>query len=235
MSYNDYFGKNVTNISTEVSNTFVRKVMLNMIGGLLVTTLVPIYVFFINQGLMYTLAKYLNIVALGEIVLVFVLTLGLKKMSSGTARLLFYIYALMNGILLSSLTFIFQPVSILYTLAVTIIMFVVIGIYGYTTKEDLTKYGNFLTTGLITIIIISLINFFVKAPMLYWIGTILGVVIFSALIAFDINRIKDIASDMVGNDEETMKKLGIIGALNLYLDFINLFLYLLRIFGKKRD
>ncbi|MBM6876494.1 BAX inhibitor (BI)-1/YccA family protein, partial [Fusobacterium mortiferum] len=63
MSYNDYFGKNVTNISTEVSNTFVRKVMLNMIGGLLVTTLVPIYVFFINQGLMYTLAKYLNIVA----------------------------------------------------------------------------------------------------------------------------------------------------------------------------
>ncbi|MBM6823290.1 BAX inhibitor (BI)-1/YccA family protein, partial [Fusobacterium mortiferum] len=90
MSYNDYFGKNVTNISTEVSNTFVRKVMLNMIGGLLVTTLVPIYVFFINQGLMYTLAKYLNIVALGEIVLVFVLTLGLKKMSSGTARLLFY-------------------------------------------------------------------------------------------------------------------------------------------------
>ena len=108
-------------------------------------------------------------------------------------------------------------------------------IYGYTTKEDLTKYSKFLMTGLITIIIISLINIFIKAPMLYWVGTILGVVIFSGLIAFDINRIKYIAYNIAGSDEEMVEKMGIIGALNLYLDFINLFLYLLRIFGKKRN
>ena len=156
-------------------------------------------------------------------------------MSSVTARFLFYVYALMNGILFSSLAFVFHPISILYTLGVTTIMFVVIGVYGYTTKEDLTKYSKFLMTGLITIIIISLINIFIKAPMLYWVGTILGVVIFSGLIAFDINRIKYIAYNIAGSDEEMVEKMGIIGALNLYLDFINLFLYLLRIFGKKRN
>lgn len=235
MSYNDYFGKNITNISTEVSNTFVRKVMLNMIGGLIITTLVPVYVFFFNSQLLYTLAGYFKIIAFAELALVFFLSLGINKMSSGTARFLFYIYALMNGILFSSLAFVFQPMSILYTLGVAVIMFIVIGIYGYATKEDLTKYSKFLMTGLITIIIVSLINFFIKAPMLYWMGTILGVVIFSGLIAFDINRIKYIAYEIAGNDEEMVEKMGIIGALNLYLDFINLFLYLLRIFGKKRD
>lgn len=198
MNYNDYFERDVSNISTEVSNAFVRKVMLNMIGGLFITTLVPIYVFFFNSELVYTLARYFKLIALAEVALVFFLSLGINKMSS-------------------------------------VIMFIVIGVYGYTTKEDLTKYSKFLMTGLITIIIISLINIFIKAPMLYWVGTILGVVIFSGLIAFDINRIKYIAYNIAGSDEEMVEKMGIIGALNLYLDFINLFLYLLRIFGKKRN
>lgn len=235
MNYNDYFERDVSNISTEVSNAFVRKVMLNMIGGLFITTLVPIYVFFFNSELVYTLARYFKLIALAEVALVFFLSLGINKMSSVTARFLFYVYALMNGILFSSLAFVFYPISILYTLGVTTIMFIVIGVYGYTTKEDLTKYSKFLMTGLITIIIISLINIFIKAPMLYWVGTILGVVIFSGLIAFDINRIKYIAYNIAGSDEEMVEKMGIIGALNLYLDFINLFLYLLRIFGKKRN
>lgn len=113
-------------------------------------------------------------------------------------------------------------------------MFIVIAAYGYTTSEDLSNYGKYLMTGLISIIIMSVINFFLKAPFLYWIGTVLGIVIFSALIAYDVNRIKKIAFQMANGDEEAMNKLGIIGALNLYLDFINLFLYLLRIFGKKR-
>lgn len=235
MNYDDYFERNVSSISTEVSNTFVRKVILNMIGGLFITTLVPIYIFFFNSELIYTLVRYFKLIALAELALVFFLSLGINKISAASARFLFYLYALMNGILFSSLAFVFHPISILYTLGVTTIMFIVIGIYGYTTKEDLTKYSKFLMTGLITIIIISLINIFIKAPTLYWIGTIFGVVIFSGLIAFDINRIKHIAFEISGNDEEVMKKMGIIGALNLYLDFINLFLYLLRIFGKKRN
>lgn len=237
MNFNNYEGRvSYNEMDTEVSNSFIRKVFLNMIGGLVITTLVPIYVFFFNQELVNTLASYFKVIAIGEMALVFFLSLGINKMSSTTARLVFFIYSLMNGILFSSLAFVFHPITILYTLGVTVIMFVVIGIYGYTTKEDLTKYSKFLMTGLITIIIISLINLFIGAPLLYWAGTILGVVIFSGLIAFDINRIKYIAYEIAGNnDDEMVEKMGIIGALNLYLDFINLFLYLLRIFGKKRN
>lgn len=230
----DYENRVSYSIDTETSNTFVRKVFLNMIGGLLITLVVPIYIFFFNQAVLRTIIPYFKIIAIAELVLVFTLSLAINKLSSTAARLMFYLYSLMNGILFSSLAFIFDPISILYTLGVATIMFVVIGIYGYTTKEDLTKYSKFLLTGLITIVIISIINIFIKAPSLYWIGTILGVVIFSALIAFDINRIKYIAFNIAGNEED-MEKLGIIGALNLYLDFINLFIYLLRIFGKKRD
>lgn len=236
MNFNkNYYENEVSQLSTEVSNNFVRKVILNMIGGIFITTLVPIYVFFFNQELLYTLASYFKIIGIAELALVFFLSLGINKISSTTARLLFFLYSLMNGVLFSSLAFIFYPESILYTLAVTLVMFIVIAIYGYTTKEDLTKYSKFLMTGLITIIIISLFNFFFNLPTLYWIGTILGVVVFSGLIAYDINRIKYIAYEMADGDEEVIEKMGIIGALNLYLDFINLFLYLLRIFGKKRN
>lgn len=235
MNFNNYERGVSYNIDTEVSNTFVRKVFLNMIGGIFITALVPLYVFFFNPQILNVIVPYFKIIALAELALVFFLSLGINKMSATTARLTFYLYSLMNGILFSSLAFVFHPISILYTLGVTLIMFIVIGIYGYTTKEDLTKYSRFLMTGLITIIIISVINFFIAAPTLYWIGTILGVVIFSGLIAFDINRIKHIAYEIAGHDDEVVEKMGIIGALNLYLDFINLFLYLLRIFGKKRN
>lgn len=236
MNFNNYYERGVSNIDTEVSNSFVRKVILNMIGGLFLTILVPIYVFFFNPEIIYTLTRYFKLIAIGEVALVFFLSLGIRKISSTTARLTFYLYSILNGILFSSLAFVFHPVSILYTLGVTVIMFVVIAIYGYTTKEDLTKYSRFLMAGLITIIIISIINFFISAPTLYWVGTILGVVIFSGLISFDINRIKYIAYEIAnGDDQELVEKMGIIGALNLYLDFINLFLYLLRIFGKKRN
>lgn len=218
----------------EVTNSFLRKVFLNMIVGILITAAVPAYVFFFNQGLLYTIMSYFKIITFAELGLVFFLSLGINKMSSGTARLIFFIYSLMNGILFSSLAFVFDPISILYTLGVALVMFVVIAVYGYTTSEDLSHYGKYLITGLISIIIMSIINFFIKAPMLYWAGTILGIVIFSALIAYDVNRIKRLAYNIADGDREVIEKIGIIGALNLYLDFINLFLYLLRIFGKKR-
>lgn len=219
---------------TEITNGFLRKVFLNMIGGILVTIAIPAYIFFFNPELLYSIVPYFKIITFAELGLVFFLGLGINKMSSSTARIMFYIYSMMNGILFSSLAFAFEPVSILYTLGVALVMFVVIAIYGYTTSEDLSHYGKYLMTGLISIIIMSIINFFLKAPMLYWAGTVLGIVIFSALIAYDVNRIKRLAYDIAGGDRETLEKIGIIGALNLYLDFINLFLYLLRIFGKKR-
>lgn len=235
MNFNNYYNREIINMNTEVTNAFVRKVMSYMISGLILTTLVPLYLFFFNYELVITLTRYFQIIAIAEVALVLFLSFRINKISPVTAKLLFFLYSLMNGILFSSLAFIFHPMSILYTLGITVIMFIVIGVYGYTTKEDLTKYSKFFMTGLITIILISLINIFLKAPMLYWVGTILGVVIFSGLIAFDLNRIKYIAYNIADNDKEMIEKMGIIGALNLYLDFINLFLYLLRIFGKKRN
>ncbi|WP_286033809.1 Bax inhibitor-1/YccA family protein [Fusobacterium necrogenes] len=235
MNFNNYYNREIINMNTEVTNAFVRKVMSYMISGLILTTLVPLYLFFFNYELVITLTRYFQIIAIAEIALVLFLSFRINKISPVTAKLVFFLYSLMNGILFSSLAFIFHPMSILYTLGITVIMFIVIGVYGYTTKEDLTKYSKFFMTGLITIILISLINIFLKAPMLYWVGTILGVVIFSGLIAFDLNRIKYIAYNIADNDKEMIEKMGIIGALNLYLDFINLFLYLLRIFGKKRN
>ena len=221
-------------VNVETTNRFLRKVFLNMVVGVLITTIVPIYLFGFNARLLYSIMPYFKIIMFAEIALVFGLSLGINKMSSGTARMMFFLYSLMNGIPFSSLGFVFHPVSIFYTLGVALIMFIVIAAYGYTTKEDLSSYGKYLMTGLISIIIMSVINFFLKAPILYWLGTVLGIVIFSALIAYDVNRIKKIAFQMANGDEEVMNKLGIIGALNLYLDFINLFLYLLRIFGKRR-
>ncbi|STO31379.1 Inner membrane protein YbhL [Fusobacterium necrogenes] len=235
MNFNNYYNREIINMNTEVTNAFVRKVMSYMISGLILTTLVPLYLFFFNYELVITLTRYFQIIAIAEVALVLFLSFRINKISPVTAKLVFFLYSLMNGILFSSLAFIFHPMSILYTLGITVIMFIVIGVYGYTTKEDLTKYSKFFMTGLITIILISLINIFLKAPMLYWVGTILGVVIFSGLIAFDLNRIKYIAYNIADNDKEMIEKMGIIGALNLYLDFINLFLYLLRIFGKKRN
>lgn len=235
MNFNNYYNREIINMNTEVTNAFVRKVMSYMISGLILTTLVPLYLFFFNYELVITLTRYFQIIAIAEVALVLFLSFRINKISPVTAKLVFFLYSLMNGILFSSLAFIFHPMSILYTLGITVIMFIVIGVYGYTTKEDLTKYSKFFMTGLITIILISLINIFLKAPMLYWVGTIFGVVIFSGLIAFDLNRIKYIAYNIADNDKEMIEKMGIIGALNLYLDFINLFLYLLRIFGKKRN
>lgn len=231
---NEMRNENGSFVSVDATNRFLRKVFLNMIIGVLITTVVPVYVFFFNPSLIYSIAPYFRIIGFAELALVFGLSLGINKMSASTARVMFFVYSFMNGVLFSSLAFVFHPLSILYTVGIALIMFTVISVYGYTTSEDLSGYGRYLMTGLITLIVMSLINFFINAPMLYWVGTVLGIVIFSALIAYDVNRIKRIAYQAAGGDEEILDKIGIIGALNLYLDFINLFLYLLRIFGKKR-
>ncbi len=107
-------------------------------------------------------------------------------------------------------------------------------IYGYTTQEDLSSYRRFFMIALISLIILSIINIFLKANMLEWIITIAGTVIFTGLIAYDVNRIKWISYQLADGDNEVMEKMGIIGALSLYLDFVNLFFYILRIFGRKK-
>ncbi|MGL5670400.1 MAG: Bax inhibitor-1/YccA family protein, partial [Cetobacterium sp.] len=146
----------------------------------------------------------------------------------------FIAYSAMNGLVLSVVMLIYNPYSILYVLGVTSLIFVGMTIYGLKTKEDLSSYDGFFKGGLIALVIVSLLNLFLKISILGWFISVCAVVLFTALIAYDINRIVKIfqSNDLT---EEDYNKFSTIGALMLYLDFVNLFLNLLRLFGKRNN
>ena len=158
----------------------------------------------------------------------------LEKISAGMARIMFVLYSLIIGTIFSTIGFVYSPLAILYAFGTALIIFVVMTIYGFMTKEDLSSYRTFFIVGLISLIIMGFINMYLGVGPLYWIETIAGIVIFTGLTAYDINRIKWESYQLANGDNETVEKMGIIEALELYLDFINLFLYLLRIFGRKK-
>jgi hypothetical protein len=168
-----------------------------------------------------------------EFAAVMVLVSLIARMTASIATVVFILYSILNGLTLSAIFVIYTSESIASTFFVTAGTFGVMSIYGYTTKTDLTKWGNLLFMGLIGLIIASLVNFFMKSTMLYWITTCVGVIIFVGLTAYDTQKIKN--TNIIGNEgtDEDHKE-AIMGALTLYLDFINLFLYLLRIFGRRK-
>jgi len=165
----------------------------------------------------------------------FVLALGLgfNKFSYSVVVTLFIAYALIMGISLSFILLIFTGASLFQTFAICSAMFGVMAVLGYTTNTDLTKFGSLLMMALVGLIIASIINYFMNSDTMSYIVSFIGVVIFTGLTAYDVQKLKNIAE---GNmyEGETTKKLIIMGALNLYLDFINLFLYLLRFFGDRK-
>lgn len=222
------------NQDVSTNNKLLRSAFSYMVLGLLVTFSVPAYILFFNQYFLGTIFKFYLPIIIGEFVLVIALSAGINKISKSTAALMFFVYSFLNGLLFSLIGATYSLDIIFYSLLTTIVMFAVLAIYGYTTKEDLTKYSGFLKTGLISLILMSFINLFFRVSSLYWMVTILGVVLFSALICFDVNRIKKMAYQISYGNEEAIGKMGIIAALTLYLDFINLFLYLLRIFSRKK-
>ena len=168
-----------------------------------------------------------------QLILVAYLVSLVEKMSSQTATLVFILYAALNGLTLSAIFIIYTKASLATTFYVTAGTFGVMSIYGYLTKTDLTRFGNLLFMGLIGLIIASIANFFLQSEMLYWITTYAGVLIFVGLTAYDTQKIKE--TNIIGNEgTDEDKKEAIIGALTLYLDFINLFLLLLRLFGRRR-
>lgn len=221
------------------TNGLLRKSFLNMFMGLMVTISVPAYILMTNNVKMLQMIQtaYWPLL-IAEVVVVIYLSAKLEKLSIGTCKILFFGYALLNGFVFSLFTMIFPIGILLYALAITSTLFLVMALYGYSTHEDLSKYGNILKGSLITIIILSVLNMFLKVSALYWMISIFGVVLFSILIAYDVNRIKKLALSISSDEDEngdTMEKYGIMGALMLYLDFINLFVYVLRIVGGKRD
>lgn len=171
---------------------------------------------------------------IGELLLVVALAGFIHRMSPATATLVFLGYSALNGVTLSLIFLAYTAGSIATTFVVTAGMFGVTSLYGYFTHTDLTRFGNLLLMALIGLVIASVVNIFLSSSALYWITTYAGVAIFVGLTAYDTQKIKELSQTV---DEETgeSRKTAILGALALYLDFINLFLMLLRLFGRRRD
>ena len=170
---------------------------------------------------------------IAEVLLVISLVGMLNKMSSTTAIGVFILYSILNGLTLSVIFLAFTATSIATTFFITGGIFAIMSAYGYFTGNDLTKFGSLLLMLLIGLIIASIINIFLNSTTLYWITTYAGVFIFTGLIAYDTQKIKDMGA-YVQEGTEAHKKGAVMGALALYLDFINLFIMLLRIFGDRR-
>jgi len=207
----------------------MRKVYVKMTLGLLVTALVSLFLW-MNPNILMSLSGFLLPLIIVELGLVFVLSLAINKLNPAVATALFYAYAVLNGVTLSPIFFVYTSSSIALTFFVTSGVFLAMSIYGYTTKRDLTKLGSFLIMALIGLIICSIVNIFWANSTMDWIISFAGVLIFIGLTAWDTQKIKEMAQE---TDEMNAGKLATIGALSLYLDFINLFLYLLRFLGSR--
>ena len=168
-----------------------------------------------------------------EIGMVIGLSAAINRLSPGAATALFLAYSAVNGLTLASIFLIYTSASIASTFFITASMFGVMSAYGYVTKRDLTRLGNLLVMGLIGFVIASIVNLFLQSAALYWIVTYAGILIFVGLIASDTQKIKQLSQQ--ATDDSSARRIAILGSLMLYLDFINLFLLLLRIFGGRRD
>jgi len=216
--------------------SFMNKVYMWMAAALTATALTAMYVsssvpllklIFGNPPIFYGLL-------IGELALVWYLSAAVDKMSAMTATTMFFVYSILNGVTLSSIFIIYTSASIASTFFLTAATFGIMSAYGYFTKSDLSTMGNLCIMLLVGLIIASIFNIFMASSTIYWITTYLGIFVFVGLTAYDTQRIKEM--NIIGNEgtEEDQKE-AIMGALALYLDFINLFLYLLRLFGDRRN
>jgi FtsH-binding integral membrane protein len=173
---------------------------------------------------------------IAQLVLVFMISTRIYRMPAGTATLLFVLYSVLNGATLSAIFLAYAQSSIASTFFICSATFVACSVYGWTTRRDLTSMGGFLTMGLIGIVIASLVNLFVQSNAVSIVVSYIGVLVFVGLTAYDTQEIKNMALAQPADlDSGAVRKGAILGALKLYLDFINLFLMLLRIFGGSRE
>ena len=222
----------------EQVNAFMIKVYNWMAAGLAITGAIAFYVAS-NEALLQYLVTH-SFVFFGLIILELVLVVALagfvRKMSGMTASAVFILYSALNGVTLSTIFIIYARAAIATTFFITAGTFVACSVYGMVTKRDLTSLGGFLFMGLIGVIIASVVNMFVKSSGLSLLISYIGVFVFIGLTAYDTQKLKNLALSRPDNiDADTEQRGAIVGALALYLDFINLFLFLLRIFGGSRD
>lgn len=213
-----------------MKNNLYSKMFMWMFIGLMITFLTGYYVS-TNPNMLYNIfaTKLYWVIFIAELITVVVLSARIMKMSKNGAIFGFLLYSFITGLTFSSIFVLFKMSSIMFVFLITAVLFLVFALIGYFTKTDLTKLGSILFMGLLGIILASLLNLIFKSESFDLVLIILGIIIFIGYIAYDINKVKRLEG-MVDED-----KLAIIGALDLYLDFLNLFIRLLQIFGKSND
>ena len=225
--------------------SYMLKVYNYMASGVLLTGFVALLFFKMavvtsSEGQIVGLTNFGNsiyasglkwVIMLAPLAIVFYMSFGIAKMSAAKAQTTFWIFAALMGASLSSIFLIYTGASITRVFFITAGTFGAMSIYGYTTKRDLTKLGSFLMMGLFGIIIASLVNIFMKSSMMYFVISIIGVLIFVGLTAYDTQKIKNMY--LAGDNNEAAGKKSVLGALTLYLDFILMFQFLLAFLGNR--
>jgi len=237
----DYIYKNVMQLDeTDSSRKFLANVFMWMFVALGVSALVA-YVFGINEQLRETIQNPIThsltglgvIAAFAPLAFVLVMRFGLNRLSQAALAVIFVAYSAVTGISFSVILSVYTEASVLGTFITSSVVFGIMAIAGYTTKTDLTKFGSILIMFLIGIVVASLVNMFLHNEGLDTIISYIGVAVFVGLTAYDVQKLKQIGAGVMYGDA-TASKMALMGGLTLYLDFINLFLFLLRLFGRRR-
>jgi FtsH-binding integral membrane protein len=227
----------IPQVATEASTIFLAKVFNWMAIGLGLTGLAAFLTVNSETALQFVFGNKMVFYGLifGELGLVFYLSARIERISAQAATGLFIAYSILNGVTLSAILLLYTMTSVASTFFITAGMFGAMAVYGFVTKKDLSSWGSFLFMGLIGIIIASVVNIFLGSSMMSWMISGIGVIIFTGLTAYDVQQITRIgAQGIMNGGEAVIRKGAIMGALKLYLDFINLFLMLLRFMGARR-
>ena len=222
-------------VNASAVSTLFKSVYLQMAAALSVTGLVAYY---LSQSIDFWtfIAENVSliwVILFAQLGLVMWISARIMSMSMSAATILFIIYSAMMGVTMSSIFMLYTAESIAYVFFITAGMFLVMSVIGYVTRMDLSKVGSVLFMALIGIIIASVVNIFLESEMLFWIISYVGVVVFTGLAAYDTQKIKHMLVEY-GTADDLGNRFALLGALTLYLDFINLFLFLLRIFGNRK-
>ena len=227
------------NISLQQANEKISQRFITAVYGWMVAALaisgIAAFAVFNSETLLYFIFgnrfTFLGLI-ITEFALVIILSAGIRRMSFPAAAASFVIYSIVNGLTLSAVLFVYTSTSVVRIFVITALMFGAMGVYGATTKSSLQSAGKYLMMAVIGLVIASIVNWFMKSSSLDWLISFVTVGVFTGLTAYDTQKITQAAR--YAQDNEDFKKVAIIGALELYLDFVNIFLALLRLFGKRR-
>jgi hypothetical protein len=236
-----YFAAQQSSQNATVAKSFMTQVFGWMTLAMSVTAITA-YWFASSPSMMTTLFNFQTggmtglgwIVTLAPIGFVLLMSFGFQKLSPAVLTLLFITFSVLMGMSLSFILLVYTAASVFKTFAVTALMFGVMAVTGYTTKTDLTKFGSIMMMGMVGLLIAMVVNFFLHSSTMDYIISIIGVLVFTGLTAYDVQRLKNLGSSASSYGAEGLRKLSILGALTLYLDFINLFIFLLRFLGDRK-